>query len=141
LPLRLQPLHLARGGVPVDRVLDRLRLDDERFLLREVLGPDGLALGEVGVATGEEAIAGAAEALPDRLLLAAADRADRLPLGLQLLDLVGGLNPVGGVGERLGALTQGDLPGEVLAARLGLRREMRLAPRPRFVVRRLEPFP
>ena len=102
---------------------------------------DRLALGEIGVAAREEAIAGGAEALPDRLLLAAADRADRLPLGLQLLDLVGGLNPVGRVGERLGALAERDLLREVLGARLGLRREMRLAARPRLVVRRLEAAP
>ena len=83
LPLGLQPLDLGGGGVPVGRLGERLGLRAERFLPREVVGPDRLALGQIGVAAGEEAIAGAAEPLPDRLLLAARHRADGLPLGLQ----------------------------------------------------------
>src|SRR6185436_16539552 len=78
LPLVLEPLDLVGGGVSVDRVLERLDFCAERVFFREVLRPHRLALGEVGVAAGEKAVAGGAEALPDRLLLAAADRTDRL---------------------------------------------------------------
>ena len=44
LPLGLQPLDLGRRGVPVGRLGERLGLRAQRFLLREVLGPDRLAL-------------------------------------------------------------------------------------------------
>src|SRR6185503_17965060 len=94
-----------------------------------------------GVAAGEELVAGGAEPLPDRLLLAAADRTDRLPLRLELLDLVGGLDPVGRSRQHLGALAERDLARQVAGARFGLRREVRFAARPRRVVRRLEAAP
>ena len=51
------------------------------------------------------------------------DRADLLPFGLQLLQLVGGLDPVGRVGERFGALDERQLELEVGAALLGALRE------------------
>src|SRR5262249_37347369 len=127
LPLVLETLDLASGAVPVVRLGERLGLHDERFLLGEVLGPDDLARREIGVAPCEEAIAGGAEALPDGLLLAAADRTDRLPLRLQRLDGLRGLDPAGRVGERLGTLAQADLPRQVLPARLVLGGEVRLA--------------
>src|SRR4029079_1226432 len=113
----------------------------QRLFLREIVRPDRLALREVGMPTREEAVARAAEPLPDRLFLAAAHRANRLPVRLQLLDLVGGLNPGGRVRQRLCAFAQRDLLREVAAACLGLRGEMRLAPGPRLVVRGLEAFP
>ena len=56
----------AAAAVPVGRLGDRFGPHAQRFLLREVLRPDGLALGEIGVPAGEEAIARGAEAIPDR---------------------------------------------------------------------------
>ena len=100
-----------------------------------------LRLREILLAPGEEAIAGGAEPLPDRLFLAARDRADGLPFGLQPFDRLGGLHPVGRVGERLGPLAERDLLREVLGAHAGLGGEVRLAPRPDLVVRGLEAPP
>src|SRR5262249_32507591 len=77
LPLGLQLLDLGGGGVPVGRLLQRLDFRDERIFLREVRRPDGLALREIGVPAREELVARRAEPLPDGLLLAARDRADR----------------------------------------------------------------
>src|SRR5262249_12822287 len=138
LPLALDALDFRRRGVPVGGAGQRFDARDERFFLGEVGGPDHLALREVGVPPREEAIACRTEALPDRLLLAAADRSERLPLGLELLDLFGRLNPVRRIGERLCTLAQRDLPGQIVGTNLHLRGEIRLAFGPDFVVRRLE---
>src|SRR4029450_8566537 len=106
---------------------ERLDLGAERVLLREVLGPHRFALREVGVAAREELVTRGAEAFPERLLLPARDRADRLPIGLELLDLVGGLDPVGGGRQRFGPLAERHLLRQVLGADAGLRREVCLA--------------
>src|SRR4029078_11065099 len=50
----------------------------------------------------EEVIRGGAEPLPQRFRLAAADRADRLPLRLQAPHLRGGPLPLARVGQLLG---------------------------------------
>ena len=141
LPFGLEAFDFADGGVPVCRLAERFDFRAERVLLCQVLRPPRFAFGEVGVTTREEAIAGGAEALPDRFLLPTGDRADPLPFRLQLLDLVGGLDPARRPGERFGALAQGDFLREVFGARFSLRREMRFAALPRLVVRRLEPAP
>ena len=49
--------------------------------------------------------------------------------------------PVGRIGERLGALAEGRFLREVLGAHARLRGEVRFAPRPQLVVDRLEPAP
>src|SRR5439155_681848 len=139
LPFGLEAFDFADGGVPVCRLAERFDFRAERVLLCQVLRPPRFAFGEVGVTTREEAIAGGAEALPDRFLLPTGDRADPLPFRLQLLDLVGGLDPARRPGERFGALAQGDFLREVFGARFSLRREMRFAALPRLVVRRLQP--
>src|SRR5438093_216723 len=141
LPFGLEAFDFADGGVPVCRLAERFDFRAERVLLCQVVRPPRFAVGEVGVTTREEAIAGGAEALPDRFLLPTGDRADPLPFRLQLLDLVGGLDPARRPGERFGALAQGDFLREVFGARFSLRREMRFAALPRLVVRRLEPAP
>src|SRR5262249_21373888 len=141
LPLALQSLDLRGGRVPVGRILQRLGAGDEPLFLAEVFTPHLLAFGEIGMTAREEAIARGAEAFPHRLLLPASDRTDGLPFSLQLLDLVGGANPVGRLGERLGSIAQRDFLREVLVADDRLLGEMCLALRPRLVVRRLEPLP
>ena len=141
LPLALQPPDLGDRRLPVGRIGERFGARAELFLLHKVLRPYGLALGEIGVAPREEAIAGDPEPLPDGLLLPSRDGANRLPFGLQLLDVLGRLNPSGRVGERFGALGERTLLREVRLARFGLRGEMRLALRPRLVVCRLEAAP
>ena len=78
---------------------------------------------EVRVAAREELVARVAEPLPGRAGVLRGTGADRLPLGLQLLQLVGGLDPVGGVGERLGAFDQRELAFEVGLALLDALRE------------------
>ena len=91
---------------------------DERFELGADRLARGDALGARDVVTlrvaHEEAIARAAEALPDRFGPALLDRADRLPLGLELSDLGGGLLPVGRLGQRLGLRAERFLLREVL---------------------------
>ena len=106
LPLGLQPSDLRGGPVPLAGGRELLGPGAERFLLREVRRPRFLAFRQVGVASREELVAGVAETLPGRARVVARDGADLLPLVLQLLQLVGGLDPVGRVGERLGALDE-----------------------------------
>ena len=89
----------------------------------EVGRPGFLALGEIGVAPGEEPVARVAELLPGGLGVLARHRTDLLPLGLQLLQLVGGLDPVGGVGELLGAGDERELLVEIALALLVAVRE------------------
>ena len=91
----------------------------QRFLLGEVGRPRLLAFGEVGVAPREELVAGVAETLPGGARVVARHGADLLPFLLQLLQLVGGLDPVGRIGERLGPLDQRQLAIEVGLALLG----------------------
>src|SRR4029079_7677840 len=66
----------------------------------------------------EELVAGAAEALPHVVALLFGHRADGLPLFLERLDELGGLLPIGRVGERLAARRQLLLLGQVRAALL-----------------------
>jgi hypothetical protein len=47
LPLGLEPLHLTRGAVPFGRGGQRFGPFTQRFLLREIVGPDLLAVGQV----------------------------------------------------------------------------------------------
>ena len=140
LPLGLEPSDLGGGLVPVGRLGERLGLAHSASFFARFSAQTFFAI-EVFVAPGEEPIAGGAEAVPDRLLPAARHRPDRLPLGLQLLDLLGGLNPARRLGERLRLLAQGGLLREVGAALFGLRGEVRFAARPDLVVRRLEAPP
>src|SRR5206468_5218277 len=88
----------------------------QRFLARLVRGPDFLALREVFVPPREEAIARVAEPLPDDARVRAGNGADGLPLRLELLHLIGGLDPVGRVRERLGALAKRELELQVRVA-------------------------
>ncbi len=112
----------------------------ERFLLREILAPRDLALGEIGLAAGEEAVAGGAEALPHGLFLAARDRPDGLHSACSCL-ISSAADPVGRVGDALRRVRRArpSAPGSPRAAGLG--GEKRLAARPELVVRRLEPSP
>ena len=85
--------------------------------------PDFLALRQVFVSAREELVARVAEPLPDDARVGAGDRARGLPLRLELLHLLGGLDPVGGLGERFGALAQVELDLEVGFALDGARGE------------------
>jgi len=58
-------------------------------------------------------IARVTESLPDDARVGARDGSDRLPFGLELLQLVGRLDPVSGVGERFGALAERQLLFEI----------------------------
>src|SRR5262249_11718912 len=87
------------------------------------------------LAPGEEAITGRPEALPERLGPGARHRADRLPLGLQPPDRVGGLDPFGRVGERGDALAQGLLGFQVGRLLLRLARQVGVATRADELVR------
>ena len=89
----------------------------------------------------EEAIARAAETLPDGLLVAACNRADGLPLGLQRLKRDGRRHPVGRVGERRGALAERLLLRQIGGALLGLRREIGTGAREHLVLGGLESAP
>ena len=90
----------------------------------------------------EEPIAGGAEAIPDRLLPAARHRTDRLPLGLQLLDRVGGLNPVASSRRALRPARRARSSCARFSARSSAcGGEVRFAARPDLVVRRLEAPP
>src|SRR5207244_8706622 len=101
---------LARGR-RVDVSRECFELGANRFARgRALAARDLVPLGE----SHEEAIAGPAEALPDRLRSALLDRTDRLPLGLEALDLGGRLVPIARVGERFGLDAQRFLLREVL---------------------------
>ena len=113
LPLGLQPSNLRGGPVPLAGGRELLGARAERLFLREVRRPRFLALGQVGVAAREELVAGVAETLPGRARVVARHGADQLPLVLQLLQLVGRLDPVGRIGERFGALDERELALEV----------------------------
>ena len=141
LPLGLQPLQLRGRSLPIAGLGECLRAHAERFLLREVLGPRVLPLREILVAAGEEAIARGAETFPRRLFVLARTRTDGFPLGLERLDRIRGGNPVGRLGERLGALAERDFPLQVLAARLRLRFEEGIRAPAHLVDRGLEPPP
>ncbi len=140
-PLGLELLDLERRLIPVARFGQRLGLRAQRILLREVVVPRGFALREILVAAREEPIARRAEPVPDRLFFSARHRADGFPLGLQLLDRVGGLNPRGRLGLRLGGLAERGLSRQVRRPLLRVGGEARLALGPDFVVRGLEPAP
>jgi hypothetical protein len=71
---------------------------------------------EVGVPAREERVARLAEPLPGDARFLARHRADRLPLGLERLELVGRLDPVRGVRQGLGALDQRELAREMALA-------------------------
>ncbi len=141
LPLGLERLQLGEAGLPVGGRGQRLGARDERLLLLQVRRPERAALLQIVLPAGEEAVARGAEALPDGLLVAARRRADRLPLGLQRLQRVGGGNPVGRIGQRLGLLAQRDLAREIAGL---LRRHLgahRLQPLAHRLHRRAEPVP
>src|SRR5262249_52286405 len=110
-------------------------------LLLEVLRPLLLALGPVLLPAREEAVAGLPEAQPDGLRLRARHGADRLPLLLEPLELVRGLEPIGGLREGLRLLAQLLLPAEVLGELLGLLREVGVDLRLDRVARALEARP
>src|SRR6188472_2676545 len=87
LPFRLQFLQSSGCRIPIGGVCQSFCLHAECFLLREVDGPLVLAPLEIFLPTREEPIARGAEPFPHRFLLAAADRTNGLPLGLQRLNL------------------------------------------------------
>ena len=92
------------GASPSRRLIDdRLELADDRLARAGLLLQFELIAVLVAV---EEPIAGGAEAVPDGFGLRLAHRPDRLPLGLQPLDLRRGVLPVGRFGERLGLFAQ-----------------------------------
>src|SRR5262249_28308733 len=63
LPLGLQPFHFGDGRVPFSRRRERFGPLTERFLLREVVGPQLLSRHQVVTAASEEEICGNAEAM------------------------------------------------------------------------------
>ena len=134
LPVGLQLLDLGGGRLPVGRGGQGFGTHAQRLLGLEVSSPFVLAARTVLVAPGEELVAGLAEPLPQSLLLPAPCLADGLPLGLQRLDRLAGLDPVSRTGEGLGLHGQGDLV-------LGILRVQRFQARARLVGRRLEPLP
>ena len=107
------------GAIPLARVGEFFGAGAEGFLLGQVRRPGFLALGEIGVAAGEELVARLAEALPGGARVVARHGACLLPFLLQLLQLVGGLDPVGGIGQRLGPFDQRELAIEVALALFG----------------------
>src|SRR5262249_33490852 len=96
---------------------------------------------EVLLPAREELVAGGAEPLPHGLLVAPADRPDRLPLSLKSLNFRGGFHPVGGIGKCFGALAERNLGGKVSGALFVLRGQMRGGSREHLVLRRLETAP
>src|SRR5262249_3397332 len=101
LPFSLQPADFCGGAFPLHRNRELFGADAERFLLGKIGRPDFLALGEVGISPREERVARFPESLPGRPRILPWNRADRLPLALQLLQLFGRLDPVGRLRERL----------------------------------------
>src|SRR5262249_23584552 len=79
--------------------------------------------------------------LPDGFFMPARHGTDRLPLGLEPLDLGRGPHPVGGIGQRLDALAELLFAGKIPGALFALRRKVRLAAREDLVLRSLEPSP
>ena len=123
LPLGLELPQLRRRLIPVGRIGQRFRLHAQRFFLGEILGPDFFQPVEIFVSSREEAIAGGSESIPDRLFAATRHRANRLPVGLQLLDGFGRFDPARRVGERLRLLAERGLAGKVLGPLDGLARQ------------------
>jgi hypothetical protein len=89
----------------------------------------------------EDAVAGVAEARPQLVLDLLVDRADRLPLALQLLDSRRGGAGVGGGAEGLGLLAEGLLAPAVVLALALLLLEVLGAPGVEAVLRRAEALP
>src|SRR3970282_65807 len=137
----LELLDSGRGLLPQRRRGERLGFLRERFFLCEGLLSLVPARGAVLLEAREEAVARLAEAFPDPLRHGPRHLADRLPLGLQHPQRLGGLHPVARLRERLGLLAQGFLLREVLGVLLGLLREVRVGLRLALAARRLEAHP
>src|SRR4029453_138425 len=106
LPLGLELAKLVGGLIPIGRLGERLGLRAQRFLPREVLGPDLLQTIEVFMTPREKAVACGAEPVPYAFPTPGGYRTDRLPLGLQLLDRLRRFDPARRVGECLRLLTE-----------------------------------
>src|SRR5688572_25056481 len=89
----------------------------------------------------EKAVARRAEPLPDRLRLRLADGADRLPFGLQPLDLAGCGIPVGRIGQRLGLSAERLLLRQVGRPVVLAAPEILLPAREEPIARSTEPLP
>jgi hypothetical protein len=111
-------------------------IDDERLALGELAGHRDLVPVVVPL---EEAVRRGAEAVPHDVGLVAAHGANRLPLGLQPLELGGGRVPVGRLGQHLGALAERFLLGEVVRPRLLAAGQVFAAAREERVARDAEP--
>ena len=140
-PFPLRPLDLLDRRPQVGSIRKSLDARTEGLLLRQVLPPDLLALGEVGLAAGEEQAARPVEALPERTLLPPRHRPERLPLGLQGGQALRRLDPVRRLAESLGLLRQCFEGVQVARAGRALRLEVRLAARIDDIVRGLETTP
>src|SRR5262249_17488630 len=110
LPLLLELLDRLAGLLPLRRLLERLDLDAELFLLRQVRAPLFVKLAEVLLRLLVDQIRRGLEARPQRLVLLLRRRARRLPTRLQILQQRGGatlvLDLVQHGGERLGFLAE-----------------------------------
>ena len=130
LPLR--PQILDGGGDALGQAArgdlggERLDLLDHALALLDPLLLGDLVTRAVAL---EELVARGAEPLPQQLGAVAADRADRLPVGLELLDAGQRRLPVGRLGERLGLRAERFLLRRVLGPRLLQRGEVGLAAR------------
>src|SRR5262249_7543323 len=83
----------------------------DRFAGGDALGSGGVVPRRVAR---EESIPRPAEAVPDRFGFAFLHRPDGAPLGLEFLDLGGGLIPVGRFRERFGTDAERVLSGQIL---------------------------
>src|SRR5687768_1805376 len=89
----------------------------------------------------EEAVAGAAESIPDRLGLRLANGTNRLPLGLQALDLCRRSLPLGRFREALSLRGERFLAGEIPCPFVLAALQVLLPPRKKAVAGGPEPFP
>ncbi len=118
LPVGLQPANFGSRLVPLGGRGELFGALAQRFLARQIRRPHFFPFGQIRIAPREKAIARLAETLPRGLRLLPWHRSDLLPLDLQLFQLVGGLDPVRGVGDRFRAFDEHDLAFEVLPALL-----------------------
>ena len=141
LPLGLEPLDLLDACLPLGRLGDRLSLLADRLLARQVGRPLLLAMLQVFAPFGEEGVARGVEPVPQFLFLGTRRGTDRLPLGLQGLDGLRGLHPVGRGRQRLDLLAQRLLAGSIGRLVLGDLGEVNVTAGAHGVGGRLEPGP